>query len=86
LADGLVRLLLGCAEDPIDPGFEIVGSAFQEVLIRVNPDMLTVPENMPSDTRILISLVERRPPRVTDLSQRLLAHATTLVVEGLWFG
>jgi hypothetical protein len=28
LADGLVRLFLSCAEDPVDPGFEFGRSAF----------------------------------------------------------
>ena len=27
LADGFVRLLLGCTMDPVDPGFEVSGSA-----------------------------------------------------------
>jgi hypothetical protein len=29
LADGLVRLLLGCAEEPVDPSFEVGESAFE---------------------------------------------------------
>jgi len=40
LADGLVRLLLGCA---VDPGLE--------VLIRIDTEMLTIPESMLSVTR-----------------------------------
>jgi hypothetical protein len=28
LTDSFVRLLLGCAEDPVDPGFEVGGSTF----------------------------------------------------------
>jgi hypothetical protein len=28
LTDGLVRLFLSCAEDPVDPGFEVGRSAF----------------------------------------------------------
>jgi hypothetical protein len=39
-----VRLFLGCTEDPVDPGFEVSGSAFSKVFIGINPDMLTMPE------------------------------------------
>jgi hypothetical protein len=53
-ADGLVRLFLGCVEDPFDSGFEVGGSALYWVLIRVVTDMLTM-----SDVRSVTADIAR---------------------------
>ena len=48
--------LLGFAVDLVDPGFEVGRSALLYVLIGVDTDVLTIPENMSSVTRALIQL------------------------------
>jgi len=48
LTDGLVRLL-GCAENLVDPGFEVGGPG-------IDTEMLTMPESMLSVTCVLILL------------------------------
>jgi hypothetical protein len=50
LADGFVRLPLGCAEDLVGLGFEVSGSACEKVLIRINADVNTMPETTSSVT------------------------------------
>jgi hypothetical protein len=49
-----MHLLLGSAVDLVDPGFEVGRSALLYVLIGVDTDVLTMPENMSSVTRALI--------------------------------
>ena len=80
-----MRLLLDCSEDPVDPGFEIDRSTFQKMLIGINPNLLTMPENMPSDTH---SDTTRMKEVVTSHISvpETPGHATILVVEGLWMG
>ena len=48
LANSLVLLLFGCVEDSVEPGFEISGSAYEKVLIRINADVYTMPKTTPS--------------------------------------
>src|SRR5277367_5698511 len=64
---------------------QVSKSAGSLLLIGIDTEMLTMPESMLSVTQALIVLSGRRSSQVRYLSQRLLAHAKTLVVLGLWF-
>jgi hypothetical protein len=79
LADGLMRLLLGCAKDLVDLKFRSRRVRLRErVLIRITTDMNTIPETTSLVTCILRQIDKRRLLGVKDLSQRLLPYATTL--------
>jgi hypothetical protein len=50
LVNSLVLLLFGCMEDPVDPGFEVSGSACEKALIKINADVFTMPKTTLSVT------------------------------------
>ena len=85
LTDTMVRLLLGCTVDLINPTFKVVMLAFQKVRIGIHINILTIPDNTPSAIRTVTPRRQRRQPRIMYLSQSLLAVAMTFVL-GLWFG
>ena len=48
--------------DPVNPGFEISRSAFEQVVAGANTDMHAMPENTTSDTRTLTTCGWKRSP------------------------
>jgi hypothetical protein len=85
LTDTMVRLL-SCTVDLINPAFKVVMLAFQKVRIGIHINMFTIPDNTPSAIRTVTPRRQRRQPRITYLSQSLLAIAMTFFILSLWFG
>jgi hypothetical protein len=76
--------LLGYTVDPVNPGFKVGRSAFEQVLVGIGADIQAIPENITSDTRTLTTYGWKRSPYTTYLFLEILRPRESYWV--CWFG